>query len=208
MATQLRIKDGKKWEFKGKIVVDSNGRLVKGKSENWELVGYTGRKPKGKLVILEGVTEIGGWAFKGCTGLTSVEIPSSVTEIYQNAFEDCTGLASVVIPAGVTRIDAWAFLGCTGLKSIEIPSSVTRIGGGAFKGCTGLTSVEIPPSVTKIGRHAFYDCTGLTSIEIPLSVTEIGGGRLMVVCIFRKFMWMRIIASIHQKMGYYSIRKE
>jgi hypothetical protein len=79
MATQLQIKDGKKWELKGKIVIDLNGCLVEGESEKWELVGYTGRKPKGKLAILEGVTEIGESAFVGCTGLTSIEIPSSVT---------------------------------------------------------------------------------------------------------------------------------
>ena len=103
MATQLRIKDGKKWEFKGKIVVDSNGRLVKGKSEKWGLVGYTGRKPKGKLLILEGVTEISGWAFKGCTGLTSVTILSSEITIRDDAFKGCTQLKTVNLPEGLQK---------------------------------------------------------------------------------------------------------
>ena len=124
------------------------------------------------------VTEIGEWsgggAFRGCTGLTSVTIPSSVTKIGRYAFEGCTGLKSITIPSSVTVIGERAFYGCTGLKSVTIPSSVAEIGDSAFSDCTGLTSVTIPNSVTVIGWSAFEGCTGLTSITIPNSVTVIG----------------------------------
>ena len=105
-------------------------------------------------------------AFSGCTGLTSVTIPSSVTSIGGGAFYYCTGLTSVVIPDGVTSIDDHAFEGCTGLTSVVIPDGVTSIGEEAFSGCTGLTSVTIPNSVTTIGYHAFLDCDSLTSVYI------------------------------------------
>ena len=52
------------------------------------------------LVIPKGVTEIGGYAFSGCTGLTSVTIPDSVTKIGDNAFSGCKRLKTVVLPAG------------------------------------------------------------------------------------------------------------
>ncbi len=120
------------------------------------------------------VTSIGWRAFRGCTGLTSITIPSSVTSIGNKAFEDCTGLTSITIPSSVKSIGDLAFEGCTGLTSITIPSSVTSIGWAAFGGCTGLTSVTIPSSVTSIEGYAFYGCTGLTSITIPSSVTSIG----------------------------------
>ncbi len=109
------------------------------------------------------VTSIGYHAFDGCTGLTSIEIPSSVTSIGDEAFSGCTGLTSIEIPSGVPSIGRSAFSGCTGLTSIEIPSSVTSIGYQAFDGCTGLTSIEIPSGVSSIGNYAFRG-TGLTSI--------------------------------------------
>lgn len=119
------------------------------------------------------VTSIDWYAFYGCTGLTSIEIPSSVTIIGSYAFYSCTGLTSIEIPNSVTFIGDRAFSGCSGLTSIEIPNSVTSIGWYTFQGCTGLTSIEIPNSVTSIGSYAFYGCTGLTSIEISNSVTTI-----------------------------------
>ena len=112
------------------------------------------------------VTSIGDEAFKECTGLTNISIPSSVTNIGGWAFEGCTGLASINLPASVTTIGDDAFWCCTGLTSINIPSSVTAIGHGAFHGCTGLTSVSIPASVTTIGNYAFTGCEGLASIKV------------------------------------------
>ena len=128
-------------------------------------------QPIDRYAIPSSVTTIASSAFRDCTGLTSIEIPSSVTSI-DGAFSGCTGLTSIEIPTSVTSIDG-AFSGCTGLTSIEIPTSVTSID-GAFSGCTGLTSIEIPSSITSIGDWTFSRCTGLTSIEIPSTVTAIG----------------------------------
>ena len=121
------------------------------------------------------MTSIGEFAFRGCTGLTSVDIPDGVTSIGDYAFYDCTGLTSVKIGSGVTSIGEYAFCGCSRLTSIDIPDGVTSIGKSAFSGCTGLTSVDIPDGVTTIGDHAFGGCSGLTSVDIPNSVTSIGG---------------------------------
>ena len=125
-------------------------------------------------VIPNSVTSIGGSAFSGCSGLTSITIPNSVTSIGNNAFLSCSGLTSITIPNSVTSIGGGAFQGCSGLTSITIPNSVTRIGGSAFSSCSGLTSVTIPNSVTSIGGGAFEGCSGLTSVTIPNSVTSIG----------------------------------
>jgi|GEM_PF-1477192 len=120
------------------------------------------------------VTSIGDYAFSNCSGLTSIEIPSSVTSIGRYAFRGCTGLTSIEIPSSLTSIGHWAFSGCSSLTSIEIPSSVTSIGDCAFNDCAKLTSIEIPSSVTSIGSSTFYGCRRLTSITVPSCVTSIG----------------------------------
>ena len=125
------------------------------------------------LTIPSSVTSIGNEAFHGCCGLTSLVIPSGVTSIGDEAFHGCCGLTSLVIPSGVTSIGDEAFYGCSGLINLTIPSSVTRIGWSAFEGCSGLTSLVIPSSVTWISGEAFSGCSGLTSLVIPSSVTSI-----------------------------------
>ena len=127
-----------------------------------------------KVVIDNGVTSIGAYAFYNCDYLASVIIPNSVTSIGNGTFYDCTFLASVTIPNSVTSIGDDAFRACRSLASVTIPDSVTSIGERAFYDCTSLTSVTIPDSVTSIGERAFYDCTSLTSVTIPDSVTSIG----------------------------------
>ena len=150
-----------------------------------------------KVVMPEGVTSIGDWAFKNCTSLTSVTIPDSVTSIGDWAFSDTPWLAAkkaenplvivnnilidgstasgdITIPDSVTSIGNCAFDNCTSLTSVTIPDSVTSIGESAFNGCINLTSVTIPDSVTSIGDWAFNYCIRLTSVKIPEGVTSIG----------------------------------
>ena len=123
--------------------------------------------------IPSSVTSIGLYAFRDCSSLTSITIPNSVTSIGNYAFWDCSGLTSVNISNSVTSIGICMFCGCTGLTSVTIPNSVISIGNSAFKNCRGLTSINIPNSVTSIGDEAFSFCSGLTSVTIPNSVTSI-----------------------------------
>ena len=112
------------------------------------------------------VTSIGNSAFRSCTGLTGVTIPSSVTSIGNSAFDSCTGLTGVTIPGSVTSIGNSAFDNCTGLTSVTIPGSVTSIGSNAFSFCARLTSVTIPSSVSSIGYSPFSCCGDLISIIV------------------------------------------
>ena len=123
---------------------------------------------------LNSVTYIGAGAFSGCIGLTSVSIPNHVSRIEEWTFERCTSLTSITIPNSVTEIGTNAFGYCSSLASITIPNSVLTLGEYAFAGCSSLTSITIPNSVQEIGQSAFWDCSSLTSVSIPNSVTFIG----------------------------------
>ena len=141
-----------------------------------------------KLIIQEGVTSIGNYAFWSCTGLTSVTIPNSVTSIGSYAFYGCTGLSSVTIGSGVTSIGESAFSSCNSIEKVHI-SDVAAWCGIVFENYNSnplgyannlyvndvlVTDLTIPNGVTSIGNYAFWSCTGLTSVTIPDSVTSIG----------------------------------
>ena len=83
------------------------------------LYGYYGSESD--VSISHGITAIDGFAFRECTGLTSVIIPDSVTSIRGSAFSGCTILTSVTIPGSITAIADEAFLGCSQL-TIHAPA--------------------------------------------------------------------------------------
>ncbi len=126
------------------------------------------------ITIPSSVTSLGNSCFSYCSGLTSITIPSSVTSLGDHCFEWCSGLTSITIPLSVTSLGEFCFEGCSGLTSITIPLSVTSLGEFCFSYCSGLTSIAIPSSVTSLGNYCFKECSGLTSITIPSSVTSLG----------------------------------
>ena len=124
------------------------------------------------VVIEEGVTTIGAFAFFDWGDLKSVSIPSTVTKIGEEAFGG-TGLTSVNIPNGVTCIENFAFGGCDRLTEVKISSSVTSIGDYAFSACASLKSISIPDSVTSFGECVFAFCDSLTDVKLPAGLTSI-----------------------------------
>ena len=151
------------------------------------------------LVIPNDVTNIGNYAFSGCSGLTSIVIPDSVTSIGDYAFQYCSGLTSITIPNSVTSIGDSAFSGCSGLTGIVISDSVTSIGSNVFWGTAYYNNSSnwennvlyignyLVKAKTSIGREyaikegtlviadaAFYNCKRLTSITINNGITRIG----------------------------------
>ena len=131
-------------------------------------------KVKGNDGVEYVVTSLGASCFEGCSGLTSINIPSSVTSLSESCFKGCSGLASITIPSSITSLGESCFSGCRGLTSITIPSSIKSLGKECFYVCAALTSITIPSSVTSLGASCFWECRGLTSITIPSSVTSLG----------------------------------
>ena len=145
-----------------------------GKMKDYTSSGSREWKDACSVIIEDGVTRIGNYAFYNCSSLTEITIPNSVSSIGNAAFRECSGLTEITIPNSVSSIGNAAFRECSGLTEVTIPNSVTSIGSSAFRECSGLTAITIPNSVTSIGDCAFYGCSGLTTVAIPNSVTSIG----------------------------------
>ena len=124
------------------------------------------------LVIPEGVTSIGGYAFYRCEGITSVTLPSTLTAIGSNAFA-YTNIESVAIPASVTEIEEGTFQHCAKLTTVTIPEGVTTIGGSAFA-YSGLTSLTLPSTITSMSQ-SFYGCADLATLTLTPGITSLGG---------------------------------
>ncbi|MBE6561670.1 MAG: hypothetical protein E7662_11155 [Ruminococcaceae bacterium] len=110
----------------GSWVLMSDGTLtVSGSFPNYGTnSGDTGNQPWAaykndikKVVVSEGITQIGRYAFASCPNLREVVIPGTVKTLGKGAFEGCTGLHSIVLPTGVSSIADSCFKNCSNLKA-------------------------------------------------------------------------------------------
>ena len=122
-----------------------------------------------KLVIPEGVTEIGAYAFSG-SSLKEVVLPKTLTKIGDSAFSG-TQLTRLTLPEGIAEIGSSAFSGSS-LKEVVLPKTLTKIGDSAFSG-TQLTRLTLPEGITEIGSSAFSG-SSLKEVVLPSTLTQIG----------------------------------
>ena len=160
-----------KLSYEGVLTISGTGEM-----DNWNS-GEPSWTPYASsiksVVVANGPTTIGQYAFKDYTNLKSVTIGNIVATIESYAFNGCTGLNSLTLGNGLTDIRNYAFMNCEALTSVTLPNSLTRIRDCAFR-ASGLTSIVIPNDVTNIGQQAFYNCSDLASLTIGNSVANIG----------------------------------
>lgn len=177
-ATSGTCGDNVKWTLDGDGTLTINGT---GAMRDWPYNNsspfYDNNNIK-SVIINNGVTSIGKYAFYGCYYLTSVTIPDSVTSIGGFAFEDCSSLKRVVIPDSVTNIGTDAFYDTAYYNNINNwGNGVLYIGNHLIKAERDKISGDynIGYRTRTIADYAFYDCYRLTSVTIPDSVISIGG---------------------------------
>ena len=135
--------EGISFEIEGDVLtVTGNGAIPESYFVYAEEKGELLRSFIKTVIIEDGVTTVGGFAFRGFGALTYVQLPQSVTSIERYAFENCVSLKSVNIPDGVESVGYDAFGGCRSLKSVSLPASVTYVGGNVFPNCPSLTEIK------------------------------------------------------------------
>ena len=131
-----------------------------------------------ELVLPQTLTTVGKQAFSHCRALPATNLPESVTSIGWGAYSDCEALKELSIPQGISKLsdnmfssDGW-FNGC-GFEAVTIPDHITAIGNCTFAGCKLLKKVVLSANMTAIPRMAFERCETLESVWIPGGVTAI-----------------------------------
>ena len=122
------------------------------------------------ITIPNGIDEISGQMFSGCTKLKKVIIPDSVKGISDEAFHNCSSLTEIELPDSLEYIKELAFSGCTSLRQITIPDKVSKIGDRCFDGCKSLEQVHMPSALQTLGNKVFVGCDKLKSINIPKGI--------------------------------------
>ena len=149
------------------------------------------------VIIPEGVTSIGNYAFRNCSLLKSVKLPQTISSIGSYAFYWCGSLESINIPDAVTAINNYTFYYCYNLKNFKFPANLKSIGGNAFFNAN-LETLVLPDKLETIGDEAFSNCE-FTFVSIPDSVKTIG---------YRAFYWSTMFDKIIIGSGVESIGNE
>lgn len=144
-----------------------------------------------KVVISEGVTSIGSYAFANCPQLSEIVISDSVTNIGYRAFINCTGLKEIEITKNIRTIGAYAFQGCSLLETLNFNAqNANSVYYNAFYNCP-VKTLNIGPSVNNFPKvssvetvaiaegtavvpyEAFSGCKYLTNVSLPNTLTTI-----------------------------------
>lgn len=140
------------------------------------------------IVIENGVTSIGDYAFYSCDKITNFEIPNTVTRIGDYAYASCGNVTDIIIPDSVNYLGKSAFAGCQSLENVQLGRGINALRStntrgdnfeedtGTFEGCINLKNIIMLGNIISIGSKTFANCTSLTNMKIPDSVTSIGGG--------------------------------
>ena len=126
-----------------------------------------------KVVIKDGVTNVGSYALFCLPAATQVTLPDSVTRIGRYGIAMCSKLTGMSIPKGVTEIGDFGLAG-DGLTAITLPDGLQSLGRGAFDSCTSLTNTTLPAAITAVPGKCFAACTKLLNVKYAGTVTAIG----------------------------------
>ena len=181
------------------VHVEKDGVQYKKVGDGYHVVKYEGSASYLKIpaqIKDIPVTTLESNAFKDCTNLLNVIVPTSVTWIQQGAFSGCTSLRSITLPfvgSSPYTVDSGGHLGhifgadtnasnkdCVpaSLQTVVVTGGehVSRIASFAFLDCANLTSISLPISISSIGSNAFSGCENLKNIVVPSGVLSIGWG--------------------------------
>ena len=166
--------------FSGKGNMNNISNGSRGERAPWYHSDY--RDSITNIVIEEGITSVGSWAFISLVNVTTVTIPSTVTVIQPHAFQNCQGIKCMNLPNGLTAIGVDAFLFMDSCEEFKIddksdgthPAFYTE-DGVLFNNKTLITypqgnkrtSYRVPYGTEELGALSFANTPNLQTVYIP-----------------------------------------
>ena len=126
-----------------------------------------------EVQLADSIAKIGDWSFAYCGDLNEIVFPKNLDSIGEATFKSCNSLTELVIPDGTTSIGYGAFRMCEYLECVTISDSVVYLGDSAFAFCGELKKVKWSAGLDTIAAETFYQSKQLTEIEIPEGVTTL-----------------------------------
>ena len=109
-------------------------------------------------VTVKDEKSLGYGSFYGCSMLTNVALNSEIETIGGYAFRNCTGIRQIDLPSGLHTLDVAAFRG-SGLETVFVPLSVTNMAGWVFESCKSLRLAYVPRRFKgNLGYNTFANC--------------------------------------------------
>lgn len=168
-----RCSDNITWRLTGDytLYLDGTGEMENLSSSTQPWKKYA--KSIKKIVVSDGITSIGDYAFSGLGEASSISFSSVVVKIGVCAFADCESLEQIELPETVQTISNEAFKNCKKLKSVVLPQAASELGSGIFKNCTSLESAEIKAEKGTVPESMFFGCENLESFKSGRAITVV-----------------------------------
>lgn len=170
----------------GTMLLSGSGDMYDYESDNnpdANLSPFFNRNDIKSVVISDGITSVGTFAFTFCDELKNVSLPNSLTRIGRNGFMPhideyvehhvLNGLTALTLPPDISELGRYAFSG-TAITALIVPASVVTVSIEVFSGCQALETVRYEGRI--IGDRMFASCTALMDFTIAATVEKISAG--------------------------------
>ena len=138
---------------------------------------YLSRSKIKTIIIEEGITKLGNYAFYDQATLEKIEIPSTLISVGEQTFYNCKNLElNTGFIKKLTSIGSFTFYNCENLTGeLEFSQEIKNIPVCCFYGCKGITKITIHDGIQSMGQTAFALCTELKELKIPITMNYNGG---------------------------------
>ena len=184
----------------GTMIISGSGSMADyAKTSNYSTDAntpwYAYRNCIKRIVISDGVTSIGDYAFYNCENIESIDFGNVVrigkSSFVRNTYNSDAPLTEINLPISLKTIDSGAFYYCYSLKKLNYQGTINdwaeisfvnensnpvKYTHNLYINGEAVTNVNITASVTEIKPYAFYGFSEMKRLTLPDTVSSIGKG--------------------------------